>query len=140
MVTFINKRFSPRFENEYFGKDLITDFLESQSGTGLPAVNIFESKDFYNIEVAAPGLKKEDFNIDLHNSVLTISSEKEEELAEDIEVIRREFGFSSFKRSFTIPENVNEEKIKATYKNGILSISIPKQEEIEQRPKNIDIS
>lgn len=110
----------------------------------LPAVNIEEKEDRYNLELAAPGMSKKDFNIELDNDLLTISSEiKEENRTEDKErnFTRREFSFESFKRSFTLPESVDTSKIKANYKNGVLILDLPKREEAKTQPKRmIDIS
>ncbi len=108
----------------------------------MPSVNIKEGKDEYAIEVAAPGFDKKDFRIDLNNNVLEISSEKEvKEENKDEKVMRREFRYSSFKRTFTLPDTVDTEKIKASYKDGILSISVPKKDEAKVKPtKQIAIS
>lgn len=101
----------------------------------MPAVNIVEEKDDFRIEVAAPGLDKKDFKIDLNNNVLTISSEKNDEKEEKSErFMRREFSYSSFKRSFTLPETAQVDKIVANHKNGILQITIPKKEEARVKP------
>jgi HSP20 family protein len=121
-----------------------TELMPSmRSDMNLPAVNINETKDEFKIEVAAPGLKKEDFKINLDNNVLTISSEKEESKEENDENIRRrEFSYSSFMRSFQLPEQeVDSEKIQAKYENGILKIELPKKEEAKKRkePKKIAI-
>jgi HSP20 family protein len=110
----------------------------------LPAVNIEELEDKYSLELAAPGKSKKDFNIELDNDLLTISSEiKGEKRSEDKErnFSRREFSYESFKRSFTLPESVDTSKIKASYKNGILILDLPKREEAKTQPKRmIDIS
>lgn len=102
-----------------------------------------ENTDEYTIEVAAPGLNKEDFKVDYDNGRLTISSERknEKEEKEEGKIKRREFSYQSFQRSFTISENaVEAEKIKANYKNGILHISLPKREEVKPKPiKQIEI-
>jgi len=96
----------------------------------IPAVNIKEENDKFILEMAAPGMKKSDFHINLENDVLTISSEKKEEKEEKQEnYTRREFYYNTFSRSFNLPESVDAEKIKADYKNGILSITLPKKEE-----------
>ena len=94
------------------------------------------------VEMAVPGLKKSDFHIELDNQVVSISTEaKEEQERQEENYTRREFGYSSFKRSFTLPESVDEEKINATYNEGILSIHLPKKEEAKQRPaRSIKIS
>ncbi|MBU2907224.1 Hsp20/alpha crystallin family protein [Arenibacter algicola] len=112
------------------------------TGMSLPMVNIKETADDYFVEMAVPGLKKTDFNIVLDNQVLSISTETEEQndLKEE-NYTRREFGYASFKRSFTLPETVDEGKIKAKYNEGILSIHLPKKEEARQKPaRSINIS
>jgi len=123
------------FVDEFFGKDFISNFFENQGGYTMPAVNIVENKDSFRIDVAAPGLNKEDFVIDLQNNILTISSEKQENKEEkDEKIMRREFSYCSFKRSFSLPELVDYDKITATHKNGVLSIEIPKREEAKEKP------
>lgn len=124
----------PSLVDEFFGKDLLSDF-DLQTGVTMPSVNIIENSDEFKLEVAAPGLNKEDFNIDLHNNVLTISSEKEtKEEKEGDKILRREFSYASFKRSFTLPTSVEAEKIAAKHNDGILVISIPKKEEAKEKP------
>ena len=96
----------------------------------VPAVNIKEENDKFVLEMAAPGMKKNDFHISLEENVLTISSEKKEEKEEKNDnYTRREFFYNTFTRSFTLPENVDVENIKADYKNGILTLNLPKKEE-----------
>lgn len=110
-----------------------------------PAVNVLESKDEFGIEVAAPGMKKEDFSINLDKGVISISASKEvkedeESNENDIRYTRREFGFSSFKRSFKLPKTVDTESIKASYEDGILKVVLPKKEEAVEKPaRNIKI-
>ncbi len=95
----------------------------------VPAVNITEQKDTYLVSLAAPGLKKEDFTIDVDGSMLTISSQTEEHREEkDKKFTRKEYSYSSFSRSFTLPEEINKEKIEAKYEDGILKISLPRSE------------
>lgn len=110
----------------------------------LPAVNIEELEDKYSLELAAPGKSKKDFNIELDNDLLTISSEtREDNKTEDKErnFTRREFSYESFKRSFTLPESIDTSKIKANYRNGVLIVDLPKREEAKTQPKRmIDIS
>lgn len=125
----------PSFLNRFFEGDLMdwnrSNF--SDTNTTLPAVNIRENKDEFMIDVAAPGMKKEQINVDYENGRLTISSERKEEKADTYS--RREFSYMSFHRAFTIPENlVDGDKIKATYNEGILHISLPKREEIKPKP------
>ncbi|MBK8520217.1 MAG: Hsp20/alpha crystallin family protein [Chitinophagaceae bacterium] len=95
----------------------------------IPAVNITEHKDEYEVSLAVPGMKKDDFKIDVAGNMLTISSEKEEKKEEeDKKFTRKEYNYSSFSRSFTLPEEINREKINAKYDNGILKISLPRKE------------
>jgi HSP20 family protein len=136
----------PSFWDNFFSKDLMdwgsTNF--SSTDTTLPAVNVKESEDAFQIEVAAPGMARGDFKVNLENNVLTISSEKKEERKEEEKgrYTRREFSYQSFQRSFTIPENLVEgEKISAKYSDGLLSISLPKKEEVKPKPaREIKIS
>jgi HSP20 family protein len=109
----------------------------SSTDTTLPAVNVKENENEFLIEVAAPGLKKEDFKLNYDNGRLTISSEKknEAEEKEGEKISRREFSYQSFQRSFSIAENaVDAEKIAANYDSGILHITLPKREEIKPKP------
>lgn len=110
------------------------------SREAVPAVNIAENDNDYRIEVAAPGLKKDDINIDLDENVLTISSEQEDKKEENEEnYTRKEFSYCSFKRSFVLPDNVNADKIEAHHKDGVLEINIPKEEQ-KKLSKQIKIS
>ena len=106
----------------------------SSTNTSLPAVNIKETDDDFTIELAAPGMKKDDFKIDYENGRLSISSEKKEEISDE-KFNRREFSYQSFCRTFELSENsVQTSKIKARYQDGILSINLPKTEEIKPKP------
>ncbi len=99
----------------------------------LPAANIVENKDSFDVSLAAPGMKKEDFNIDVEGNLLTISAEKEEKKEEkDERYSRREFNYTSFSRSFTLPEGINKDRIDASYDNGLLKLSLPKTEEAKK--------
>ncbi len=109
----------------------------------LPAVNILENKDDFQVELAAPGLKKEDFKIDFDDGRLIISSEfKDEKETKDKKFTRKEFNYRSFQRTFSIPKSlVNHEKITASYENGLLKVTLAKAEEVKQKPvKQIRIS
>lgn len=108
----------------------------TSDNTTLPAVNILEDKNQIQIEVAAPGLKKEDFKVDLENSRLTVSVEKSEEKNETNERYScREFYYSSFRRQFNVPvETINGDQIQATYKDGILLLTLPKRDELKPKP------
>jgi HSP20 family protein len=107
-----------------------------------PMVNVKENEDAYIVEMAAPGMNKKDFQIDLDNDVLTISAELNTKNEETSELFtRREFEYTSFQRSFRLPDTVNQGKIKANYKEGILNVQLPKKEEAKKLPaRKIDIS
>jgi HSP20 family protein len=111
-------------------------------GKTIPAVNISESPDSFAIEVAAPGMRKNDFSIEFHDNHLRIGYKKENNTTEgnDKNVLRREYSFESFERLFSLPETVNGENISATYENGILKIAVPKKEEAKKKPaRNIEV-
>lgn len=129
--------------DEIFNRDLPSVFSQNfNTGMSLPMVNIKETADAYLVEMAVPGLKKSDFHIDLDNQVLSISTETTEENEhKENNYTRREFGYSSFKRTFNLPETVDDGKIEAKYEQGILNIHLPKREEAKQKPaRSIQIS
>jgi HSP20 family protein len=125
-----------------FGKDIFDDFLSINSNQTMPAVNIVDDKNEFRIEVAAPGFKKEDFKVNMEGNVLTVHSEKEvKNEHKDEKYARKEFSYSSFKRSFTLPDGTDNENINASYKDGILTINIQKKEEAKKKePKQISIA
>lgn len=103
--------------------------------THLPAVNVKETDDTYEITMAAPGLEKNDFKIDVNGSLLTISAEKDEKKEEKDETYsRREYSYKSFSRSFSLPEDIFKDKIDANYMNGELRLTLPKKEEAKTMP------
>jgi HSP20 family protein len=111
--------------------------LENYRDT-FPPVNIQDNETSFELELSVPGRKKEDFNIEIDEQVLTITSEaKKEEEVKEAGYTRKEFSYSSFKRSFTLPETVNEEGIKASYENGILRFTLPRKEESLPKPKRL---
>jgi HSP20 family protein len=115
--------------------ELMEDFdrnwlRSSETRPMMPAVNISENEDGFVLDLAAPGMQKSDFKINLDNNVLSISSEKQDENEEKSEKYsRREFCYSSFSRSFTLPKSINYDKIKADYKDGVLKVNLPKRED-----------
>ncbi|MCU0447397.1 MAG: Hsp20/alpha crystallin family protein [Microscillaceae bacterium] len=112
--------------NDWLDFNWMSDFFKKE---GVPAVNVKETDQNFEIEVAAPGLNKADFKVSLENRVLTISAEKTSEKNEKTEdFTHQEFSFNSFKRSFALPENINEEAIQATYEHGILKLVLGKKE------------
>ena len=131
-----NNLLFPSLMNDLFKPEFLSG-LENLN-TATPAVNIKENEGNFELELAIPGFKKEDFNIELDNDVLTISSEvKKESDANDENYTRREFSFSSFRRSFTLPETVDNGKINANYEDGILKLTLPKREEALPKPKRL---
>lgn len=111
----------------------------------LPRVNITETDDQFTVEMAAPGMKRDDFNVELDNDLLMISSEisrtNEDKDEKNTACTRREFSYESFRRSFYLPNTVEADKIKAKYQDGLLRLEIPKKEEAKRKPpKTIKIS
>lgn len=132
-----------RFFDDFFTKDLFWNGENELSKFSYkPAVNIKENDKSFDLELAAPGLDKKDFNVELNEDVLTISFEnKVENEVNEENYRRREFSVRSFKRSFTLPESLDGEKIQARYENGILNLSIPKKPEAQPQPvRTIKIS
>lgn len=126
----------PSLMNEIFKPDWFGGMENMNSS--VPAVNIKENEKDFELELAVPGRKKEDFNIEVDNNVLTVSSEvKTENEVNEENFTRREFGFSSFKRAFTLPETIDEDKIKADYVDGILRFTLPKRKEALPKPKRM---
>jgi len=132
-------QYLPSFWDNFFSRNMMDWDNQnfSTTDTTLPAVNVKENDEAFEIEVAAPGMSKNDFRVSLENNLLTISSEKKEEKKEEEKgrFTRREFSYQSFQRSFTVPENLVEgDKISAKYCEGILCITLPKKEEIKPKP------
>jgi len=130
----------PSLMNEIFRPDWFGG--TENFNTRVPAVNIKENEADYELELSVPGRAKEDFNIEVDDNVLTISTEKKsEETHSEKNYTRREFGYYSFKRAFTLPETIDEGKIEASYENGILKFLLPKREEALPKPKrHIELS
>lgn len=125
----------PSIVDAFFGDDFLSNFFDNSNVGTVPAVNIMENKDEFAIEVAAPGLEKKDFQVDVHNNVLSISCHKEfNNEQKDEKIMRREFSYTAFKRNFSLPDGADSDKIKANYKEGILRVSIPKREEAKEKP------
>lgn len=136
----------PQLFDDFFNRDFFNWGLTNYSNTNttIPAVNIKETAENYEVEVAAPGMTKNDFNVQLEGNTLTISSEKEsqKEQNDDVRYAAREFSYQSFSRTFTLQRDVvDTEKILATYEDGVLRLVIPKREEAKQKgPRRIEIS
>jgi len=146
-----NKAVVPSVVSDFFNSDRlfspsILDFdgglLERGNSFLIPSANITENDKDFSIELAAPGLEKKDFKIEVQDGVLSISAEKKEEKSEENKNYRRrEFSYDSFSRSFTLPENSVSEKIDAKYENGVLHLTLPKKEVTVSKPaKQIKVS
>ncbi len=135
MLPMISKSgYKPLTLQDFFNEDFFPSFTRTTSN--LPAVNIREDEKAFYLELAVPGMDKKDLHLEIKDDVLTISSEHKEEKQEEQDGYKRkEFSYSSFCRSFYLPEDVNNEKIGATYKDGILTVEIPKLEEDKKKQK-----
>ena len=130
-----NSNFFPSIMEEFFRPDWMGG-IQNATQSLVPPVNIRETDTSFEVELSAPARRKEDFNIEVDNDLLTISSEyKNENTQEDGKYTRKEFTHSSFRRSFALPETVKDDDIKASYENGVLKISLPKKEEAMPKPK-----
>ena len=129
-----NNLMFPSFMDEFFKPDWFggTEKFENR----IPAVNIKENETGFELELAIPGQKKEDFNVEIDENVMTISMEtKSEDQTSDENYTRKEFSYQSFKRAFTLPETIDEDKIEASYTDGILKFKLPKRDEVLPKPK-----
>ena len=131
LPSFVNDFFKPW--NEWFDNGF-------EKTLSVPAVNITENNKQYDISVAAPGMKKDDFKINIEGNMLTVSAEKEENKEEkDAKYNRKEYSYSSFSRSFTMPDEVMSDKIEASYEDGILKLMLPKNEDSKNAAKTIAV-
>jgi HSP20 family protein len=128
LPTIAKRKFRPFYMGSIFDDDFFP--VMSNNRSSMPAVNIREDEKNFMLDLAIPGIDKKDLKIDINEDVLTVSSETKNEMEDNRDGYKRkEFSYSSFCRSFQIPDNVNREKIEASYKDGILSVSLPKFEE-----------
>lgn len=131
------------FLNDIWSEDMNSVFRSNfNEGMTLPKVNIKETPESFEVQMAVPGFKKDNFNISVENEELLISAEVEQNKEEsNEEYTRREFGYATFRRSFILPETVDGDKIKANYEDGILNVVLPKKEEAKPKPaRTIKIS
>jgi len=132
------KKHSPVF-NPFFDELFGSELMDSRSAFSVPSANVKEKEEKYEIELAVPGFEKKEIKIELNEKVLTVSSEREEVKEENQEkYTRREFRKNSFSRSFRLPEGIQESEIIANFKDGVLSIEIPKYVEVK-KVKSIEI-
>ena len=132
----------PTFFGDFFNDFISDELMNKNIFRSVPAVNISENENGYAVELAVPGMKKEDFKLAVENNILSISSEKKEESKQENErYTRKEFSYSSFSRSFTMPEHVDTEAISAEYTNGVLKLTLPKKDEAKKKAvREISIS
>jgi HSP20 family protein len=134
-----NNGLNPLF-TDVFDSILNDTFLSDKAVSKTPAVNIAETENEFHIELAAPGLSKEDFKISVEKNILTVSAEKKAETeVSDKKYSKKEFSYSSFKRTFTLPETVDYAKIEAGYTDGILKLNIAKKEEAKIQTREIAV-
>ena len=134
-----NQSLLPGF-NDVFDSIFNDTFFNDRMVARVPAANISESENNFHVELAAPGLKKEDFKVNLEKGLLTIGYEKKNENeSNEYKTHRREFNFTSFKRSFRVDDVINTEAIQAKYEDGVLKLYLPKKEEVKALPKEISI-
>jgi HSP20 family protein len=128
------------FFSDVFDSILNDSFLSDKLSSRVPAVNISETENEFHIELAAPGLKKEDFKINLDKNVLSVSAEKKTEKADEgKKYSKREYSYNSFVRSFTLPETVDHAKIEAEYTDGVLKLNVTKKEEAKIQAREIAV-
>ncbi|CEJ72060.1 Hsp20/alpha crystallin family protein [Chryseobacterium oranimense] len=131
----------PNLFDDFFNRELFNwgNSNYSSTSTTVPSVNIRENEDAYEVEVAAPGMEKNDFEIKLDGNLLTISSmKKNKSEAKEENFTRREFSYQSFQRSFELPKDVvDQDNINAKYENGLLSLVIPKKEDAKRKPPRL---
>ncbi|MBK8496407.1 MAG: Hsp20/alpha crystallin family protein [Ferruginibacter sp.] len=132
----------PVLFDDFVNRDLFNwgNLNFSDTNTSIPAVNIKETAEHYEVAVAAPGMTKKDFTIELNGNVLTISSERndQKEVTEEERYFRKEFSYQSFRRTFTLQKDVVDiDRIEARYENGLLQLLIPKKEEAKQKPPRL---
>ena len=142
MLARINRRFVPAYWDDFFNDNYHNSLNNVACNETSPAVNVIEDDKEYRIDVAVPGLSRKDFRIDVEDEILTISSEnKESKEDKKHNYMRREFNYRSFKRSFQLPDTIDQENIKAHHDAGILTITLPKKHEVVQKAaKQIEIS
>lgn len=137
MLPVFKTRSLPGLFDEFFNGNLLPNYIEEGAWKSTPAVNIYETNEKFEIEIAVPGLEKEDFKIDLKNDYLLVYSEKKEKKEEKGKgkVVRSEFRYFLFQRSFALPKEIDTAAIKAIHKNGVLTIELPKR--LEQKDSSM---
>lgn len=143
METILRRRNKPaKLYSGFTGYDPIEDFTVDREGFNVPAINIAENKDAWNIEIGAPGFCSDNYKIDLQNDILTVSANKQTNKEnKELRYAHREFQHTNFRRSFELPKEADTNKIGASCKDGLLVIDIPKKNEAQnKKPIEINIS
>lgn len=147
LIKFKNPGIVGQYDRMPYISEMLNEFVNGWTAPDFrkmstPAVNILETEKSLDIHLAAPGMKKEDFKIEVTNDVLTVSAEiKQENEEKSDRYTRKEFSYSSFSRSFNLPEFLNTDEIKASYENGVLQLVLPKKEEVKAKTaKEIKVS
>jgi HSP20 family protein len=141
MLARLNRNYVPAYWDDFFNDRFFNQLNPATVNSSTPAVNVSEDEKGYTIEVAAPGLSRKDFSLEVDDDILTISTEQKESKEEKKQnYLRREFNYHTFKRSFRLPETVDQEQIRATHESGILTLSLPKKEEaVQNAPRQIAV-
>lgn len=140
LVKFNGNRAMDQWVNDFFSPLFTDSYISDRFISKVPAVNVAETKSAYVIELAAPGLEKNDFKIHVDGDLLTISAEKSaEKSTEDKKYSKREYSYTSFTRSFTLPDSIDHNMISASYKDGVLTLEIGKKEDAKVQSKLIEV-
>jgi len=141
MLARFNRNYVPAYWDDFFNDRFYKNIHTSSYQNQTPAVNVLEEDKAYKIEMAVPGLSRKDFHIEVEDDVLTISTEKKESKTDQQDnYLRKEFNYQSFKRSFQLPETVDQNNIKASHDSGVLTLHLSKKEEVLQKaPKQIEV-
>ena len=141
MLARVNRNYVPAYWDDFFNDSFFNQLKSTTCNGNTPAVNVSEDDKGYSIEVAAPGIGRKDFNIAIENEVLTISSELKANKEEQKQnFLRREFNYHTFKRSFQLPDTVDQDHIEATHEAGVLKLRLPKkEEEVQKAPRQIEV-
>jgi HSP20 family protein len=142
MLARVNRNYVPAYWDDFFNDRFFNQLKSTTCSGNTPAVNISEDEKGFTIEVAAPGIARKDFNIEIENELLTISTEQKENREEKKQnFLRREFNYHTFKRSFQLPETIDQDRIVATHEAGVLTLSLPKkEEEVQKAPRQIKVN
>jgi HSP20 family protein len=137
----MNRHYVPAYWDDFFNDRFFNQLSNVTGNSNTPAVNVSEDDKEYTVEVAAPGIDRNDFNLEVDNDILTISKKQKESKEEKSpNYLRREFSYQMFSRSFKLPETIDQDQIRATHESGILKVTLPKkEEEVQLSPRQITV-